>query len=105
MDVVVEIKALLKEVSNNWSKAVERRQQIDEFLQSLITNNGESLAKLRSLSGDKQLLAGSKTGAVTAKKKLKETLKTMKREVEEADALWNKLNVIVNTKVYCALLK
>jgi len=29
----------------------------------------------------------------------------MKREVEEADRLWNNLNGIVNTKVNCALFK
>ena len=99
MEDVQDIKALLTEVSINSRKSIKRRQQIDEFLQSLITDNDESLAKLRSLSGEKQLLSGSQTGAVSAKKKLEETLKKMKGEVEEADRLWNELSGIVSRKV------
>jgi len=40
----------------------------------------------------KQLLAGSKTGAVTAKKKLEEALNQRKGEVEETDRMWSDLN-------------
>jgi len=68
---VKEIKALLTEFSKHSSKAVEKRQQIDDFLRAAIDTNGMGLAKLFSLSGVNQLLAGSKIGAVSAKNNLK----------------------------------
>ena len=98
---VKEIKALLTELSKHSSKAVEKRQQIDDFLRAAIDTNGMGLAKLRSLSGVKQLLAGSKTGAASAKKKLEEALKQRKGEVEEADRMWSDLNGHIQANVSC----
>ena len=50
MEDVKDIMVLLTEVSGNWSEAIEKRQQTEEFLQAAIASNGDCLQKLRSLA-------------------------------------------------------
>ena len=69
---------LLTEVSGNWSKAIEKRQQTDEFLQAAIASNGDCLQKLRSLAENGQLSTTRLSGAISVKKNLEEVLQQSK---------------------------
>ena len=53
--------------------------------------NDEGLHQLRSLSEKEQLPSTSKIGIISAKKKLKATLKQEKEEAEKANKMWNDL--------------
>ena len=92
MEDVKEIMSLLAEVSGNWSKAIEKRQQTEEFLQAAIASNGDCLQKLRSLAEKEQLSTSKTGGALSAKKELKTTLRQSKQEVIDAAKVWNDLN-------------
>ena len=96
MDDVKAIMALLTDVSGNWSEAIEKRQQIKEFLQTATAANDEVLHQLRSLA-EKEQLSADKMEAFAAKTKLEETLKQSKEEAEKTNKMWNDL--IGNGKV------
>ena len=96
MEDVEAIMALLTDVSGNWSEAIEKRQQIKEFLLTATAFNDEGLQKLSSLA-EKEQLSVSKIGAINAKKKIEETMKQVKEEAENANKMWNDL--IGNGKV------
>ena len=88
MEDVKDIMGLLTEVSGNWTQAIEKRQQTEEFLQAAIASNGDCLQKLRSLA-EKGQLSASKTGGVftvrrTVKKELKTMLQQSKQEAIDA---------------------
>ena len=96
MEDVRDIMGVLTEVSGNWSKAIEKRQQTDEFLQAAIASNGDCLQKLRSLAVNGQLSASKTGGAFTVrrtsvKKELKTILQQSKQEVIDAAKVWNDL--------------
>ena len=91
MEDVKEIMSLLTGVSGNWSHAIEKRQQTEEFLQAAIDSNGDCLQKLRSLAEKEQLSASKTGGALSAKKELKTMLQQSKQEVIEAAKVWNDL--------------
>ena len=82
---------LLTEVSGNWSKAIEKRQQTDEFLQAAIASNGDCLQKLRSLAENGQLSTTRLSGAISVKKNLEEVLQQSKQEVKDASKVLNDL--------------
>ena len=88
MEDVKGIMGLLTEVSGNWSKVIEKRQQTDELLQAAIASNGDCLQKLRSLAEKGQLSASKTGGAFTVRRTVKKELKTMlqqsKQEVIDA---------------------
>ncbi len=88
--------ALLTDVSGSFSEATEKRQQIKEFLQAATATNDEGLQKLSSLP-EKEQLSASKIGAISAKKKIEETMKQVEEEAENANKMWNDL--IGNGKV------
>jgi predicted thioredoxin/glutaredoxin len=90
MEDVEDIKELKAVVSVTFTKAIDRRQQIERQLRTLLASNAESLKMLRSLTEMKQL-STSKTGTGSVKKKLEEALKEAKKEVEDADRIWNGL--------------
>ena len=90
MEDVKAIMALLTDVSGNWSEAIEKRQQIKEFLLTVTAFNDEGLQKLRSLAG-KEHLSADKMGAISAKKQLEGTLKQAKAEGGKAQKIWNDL--------------
>ena len=91
MEDVKHIMGLLTEVSGNWSEAIEKRQQTEEFLQAAIAFNGKCLEKLRS-SAEKEQLSASKTGgAFTVKKEIKTILQQSKQEVIDATKVWHDL--------------
>ena len=90
MKDVKVIMALLTDASGNWSEAIEKRQQIKDFLLTATAYNDEGLQKLRSLAGKEQLSA-EKMGAFAAKKQLKGTLEQAKEEAEKAKKMWNDL--------------
>ena len=91
MEDVKEIMSLLAEVSGNWSKAIEKRQQTEEFLQAAIASNSDCLQKLCSLAVNGQLSAGKTEGAFLAKKELETILQQSKQEVIDAAKVWNDL--------------
>ena len=91
MEDVKEIMSLLAEVSGNWSKAIEKRQQTEEFLQAAIASNGDCLEKLRSLAEKEQLSASKTGGAFSAKKELEQILQQSKQEVIDAVKAWHDL--------------
>ena len=91
MEDVKHIMGLLTEVSGNWSHAIEKRQQTEEFLQAAIASNADCLQKLRSLAEKGQLSTMSQMGAISVKKELKTILQQSKQEVVDADKVWNKL--------------
>ena len=91
MEDVKEIMSLLTEVSGNWSKAIEKKQQTEEFLQAAIASNGDGLEKLRSLAEKGQLSTSKTGGAFSAKKEIETILQQSKQEVIDADKVWNAL--------------
>ena len=91
MEDVKEIMSLLTEVSGNWSQAIEKRQQTEEFLQAAIASNGDCLQKLRSMAENGQLSASKTGGAFSAKKELEIILQQSKQEVIDAAKVWNDL--------------
>ena len=90
------IKTLKMEVSTTFNVAIEKRQQIEGFLQSAIAANAESLKELRLLAEKKST---NKIVAVSTKKTLKEDLNQAKEEVKTADKMWNDLTGSTETKV------
>ena len=91
MEDVKHIMGLLTEVSGNWSKAIEKRQQTGEFLQAAIASNGDCLQKLRSLAENGQLSTTRQSGAISVKKNLEEVLQQSKQEVKDASKVLNDL--------------
>jgi len=89
MEDVKEIMSLLTEVSGNWSKAIEKRQQTDEFLQAAIASNGDCLETLCSMAVNGQLSASKTGGALSAKKELETILQQSKQEADDAAKVWN----------------
>ena len=85
-----EVEGLKLKVSSTFTKAVEKRQQIEEFLQTAINDNAKCLEELRSLAGMEQLLTG-KTGTSAARKELEEAMNKANEEIEVANSLWNEL--------------
>ena len=88
---VEEIMGLLTDVSGTRSQAIEKRQKIDDFLQTIIANNRESLQRLRSLAEKEQLSAG-KSGITAIKKKLEDVLEKTKGEEKKAEKELSGLN-------------
>ena len=99
MEDVEGIKSLKTEVSATFNVAIQKRQQIEGYLQSAIIANAESLKKLRSLAGMNQL-PSNRTTTTSVKKSLKTALKQGKEEVEEANKVWTGLTGSVETKVF-----
>ena len=91
MEDVKDIMGLLTEVAGNWTQAIEKRQQTEEFLQAAIASNGDCLQKLRLLAEKGQLSTSKTGGAFTVKKELKTILKRSKQEVIDAVEVWNDL--------------
>ena len=88
----VNIITILKtQVASTLSQAVDKRQEIQKYLQNAIAVNGKSLKKLRSLAQKKQLSAGKNVSG-PIKEKLEEDLQQAKKEVEEANKMWKDLN-------------
>ena len=79
MEDVEEIEGMKAEVSSTFSQAIEKRQQTEGHLKTALTDNGESLKKLRSLSEMKQQSSTSKMGSSAAKKRLEGILEEEKR--------------------------
>ena len=82
---------LLTDVSGTRSQAIEKRQKIYDFLQTIIANNRESLQRLRSLAEKEQLSAG-KSGITAIKKKLEDDLEKTKGEEKKAEKELSGLN-------------
>ena len=88
----VNIITILKtQVASTLSQAVDKRQEIQKYLQNAIAVNGKSLKKLRSLAQKKQLSAGKNVSG-PIKEKLEEDLQQAEKEVEEANKMWKDLN-------------
>ena len=107
MEDVEDIEGMQAEVLIFFSLAIEKRQQIEGHLKSLLSDNGGCLKKLRTTVGIKQLL-NLKTGTASAKKRLEDVLQEAKEEMEEAKRLWDVLNMTkstpestVYTNTYC----
>ena len=87
---VDSIRMLKTQVASTLSQAVDKRQEIENYLQNAIAANGKSLKKLQSLT-ENQLSAG-KNGVGPIKEKLEEDLQQAKEELEEANKMWKDLN-------------
>ena len=83
---VKKIKSLLAKVLDSRSKTAEKRQQIEEHLQTIVASNSEFLQELRSLA-KRRLLDASKIGVASAIKTLEEALKYAEEEEVEARKL------------------
>ena len=94
---VKKIKSLLAKVLDSRSKTTEKRQHIEEHLQTIVDSNSESLQKLRSLTKQRPLDA-SKVGVTSAIKTLEEALKYAEEEEVEAGKLY------AGTEVYQILI-
>ena len=94
-----DIRVLQTQVASTYSQAADKRQQIQDHLETVIAANGESLKKLRSLTV-KKTFSPIKTGMIPIKKKLEEDLGKAKEEVAEADKMWEDLNGTAKSKVY-----
>ena len=91
MEDVEDIEGLKAVASVTFSQAIEQRQQIRDHLQAALADNDECLKKLHSLAEMKHFSANSKSGTASIIKSLEEVVEEAKKEVKEADEMWNRL--------------
>ena len=93
MKDVQHIEDLRAQIARTYSRAVKKRQQIDQCLQAAIASNSKGLEKLASVARKKaQQWSANKTSAASVKKELKKVLKELEEEDEKADQFWIELN-------------
>jgi len=100
MKDVEHIEDLRAQIARIHSRAVKKRQQIDQYLQAAIASNSEGIEKLGSVAIQiAQQWTASKTSAAYVKRELEKVLKELEEEDEKADQFWIELE---ETKVFTA---